>query len=405
MKRYLELSIGLVLCLALVHIVVSQHLPPGQLKSKVDEIAKAYAEGYKAALTAMRARSMVARNSAAAAAKKSQNPMQKFNPKSFIPKPLNAQMQFQPPPNLPFNFPGRQITINGVEKSGIPRPGFQRQFARPAVPAQPQAHTVVERSAATPPVLGKFMQQQTGNQFQQQQQQRSSVPAAPAAKATPQNNAKLTEIAKLNAAARHRNVYFDSMGGDPYAGASGVLSRQHIHLNRNRRSLGYQPLPGQTFPGARRSRMPYFGQDLDKLGIIRAVPAISAPATSKTTQSFTKVPVSHVEIAKLTDSGSNTRNQVTAEKRSFVMPAQQQQQQQNYQQRTFIPAAPVASPAKRQVHQDDERSMISKLNQAAYHRNVYLDSMGGDPYGGASGLLSRQRFLISKHKRMAEEDN
>ncbi len=50
--------------------------------------------------------------------------------------------------------------------------------------------------------------------------------------------------------------------------------------------------------------------------------------------------MSHVEIAKLTDSGSNTRNQVTAEKRSFVMPAQQQQQ--NYQQRTFIPAAPVA---------------------------------------------------------------
>lgn len=52
-----------------------------------------------------------------------------INPRSFIPRPLNAQIRNQALVANGFGFPAApQLTVNGVEKSGIPRP--QARFMR-----------------------------------------------------------------------------------------------------------------------------------------------------------------------------------------------------------------------------------------------------------------------------------
>eukprot|EP00794_Sanderia_malayensis_P018013 gene18013-19814_t len=392
--------------------VACQQLAPGQLKSKVDEIAQAYTEGYKAALSAMRARSIIERNMVM-----KKHATANAGVRSMIPKPVAASQPQRNPVTgftnaAAYNFPARQITVNGVEKSGIPRPAFQAPFRGSPVPGN-SAHTVVERSAS--PLLGQFMHQQapqvSSQQQQQQFQQRSSIPAAfaaqPAVARQPSasnaaSKSQMSEIAKLNAAARNRNVYLDSVSGNPYGGSSGVLSRQYFQLHRHRRSLDYQPQ--YAFPGVRKSRMPYFGQDLDKLGIVRAVPAGSPDAAK-----HTPVPnkVKHIEVARLNPGGP--QYPMEAERRSDIVPPPMQQMQepqpmnsfasQYMQQRSYVPAA-VQQPVKQE---NDKRDMIAKLNRAAYHRNVYLDSMSGDPYNGGGGVLSRQRFWLKKHKRSAED--
>ena len=61
-------------------------------------------------------------------------------------------------------------------------------------------------------------------------QARSGIPSSPYGR----RRRSLEEVARLNAAARHRNVYFDQMGGDPYSGASGVLTRQKMWLKKHK---------------------------------------------------------------------------------------------------------------------------------------------------------------------------
>lgn len=52
-----------------------------------------------------------------------------------------------------------------------------------------------------------------------------------------QDPEKRFSIERLNQAARHRNVYFDAAGGDPYGGSSVVSSRQHVNWNHGKRSI------------------------------------------------------------------------------------------------------------------------------------------------------------------------
>ena len=51
------------------------------------------------------------------------------------------------------------------------------------------------------------------------------------------NPEKKFAIERLNHAARHRNVYLDAVGGDPYGGSSVVASQQHINWNRGKRAV------------------------------------------------------------------------------------------------------------------------------------------------------------------------
>jgi len=286
----------------LLHIVFSQQLAPHQLKQKVDEIAKAHAEGYKAAITAMNARSVIPKQPVAV------NNKPQINQRSFIPKPFASKV-VQNMPSAPANsflFPARQIVVNGVEKSGIPRPQYQPQIMRPVAQRpvmKPAGHTVVERSAAPPPLLGKFMDQQMGKAVSQDSEKKSNVPQLMGGATIP-DESKAAEMAKLNAAARHRNVYFDSIGGDPYVGASGVLSHQHVNFQRSRRSTDSEGRKN-FLRRHRRSRMRYLGQDLNKLGIVRAVPVFDSPAKQDTgLPSFMKVP--SAEMGSLSGSYDNS---------------------------------------------------------------------------------------------------
>ncbi|CAB4021416.1 Hypothetical predicted protein, partial [Paramuricea clavata] len=52
------------------------------------------------------------------------------------------------------------------------------------------------------------------------------------------NAEKRFTIENLNKAARHRNVYLDAVGGDPYGGSSVVASQQHINWShRGKRTV------------------------------------------------------------------------------------------------------------------------------------------------------------------------
>ncbi|XP_065070438.1 uncharacterized protein LOC135695310 [Rhopilema esculentum] len=371
----------LLLLVSVLHYAFGQQLAPGQLKQKVDEIAKAYAEGYKAAINAIRSRNMIPRTPIVA------NIKPKMSPRSFIPKPVAQQVvrNFPSANGNGFFIPARQITVNGVEKSGIPRPPFRAQYSPEQKNTMRQpGHTVVERSAAPPPLLGKFMQQQQGRSLAQQFQKKSEVPANNA-KNQP-DEAKAEEMARMNAAARSRNVYFDAIGGDPYGSASGVLSRQTINFHRSRRSTGeYQMrnrLRRQT-----RSRVPYLGQDLDKMGIVRAVPVMGG------SQNFNQNALPSFMKVHAAEFGSLTSSQ----DQSIEAP----RQVQPIFQRSEIPFVPQAF-AKRA---NSKRDVIERLNRAARHRNVYLDSYSNGAAAGLGGVLSRQNFLLSKHKRrFAEED-
>lgn len=58
------------------------------------------------------------------------------NQRSVIPKPMASTVIKTAP--LAYNnglaFASRQITVNGIEKSGIPRPRYQPAYPRDAVP-------------------------------------------------------------------------------------------------------------------------------------------------------------------------------------------------------------------------------------------------------------------------------
>ncbi|XP_046845235.1 uncharacterized protein LOC124439068 [Xenia sp. Carnegie-2017] len=60
------------------------------------------------------------------------------------------------------------------------------------------------------------------------------------AKIRKENSEKRFSLEKLNHAARHRNVYLDAVGGDPYGGSSVVSSQQHISWSRGKRSTSHE---------------------------------------------------------------------------------------------------------------------------------------------------------------------
>ncbi|XP_068761097.1 uncharacterized protein [Montipora capricornis] len=148
-------------------------------------------------------------------------------------------------------------------------------------------------------------------------------------------------IEQLNHAARHRNVYFDTVGGDPYGHSSPVLTRSHISV-----------------AGHRKKRL--------------------TPDAARSSSSV----LSRSQIALL--SLKNKRSTQHAE----------------------IPSGPQAAPAgyfdkliNGRHPDDDKRYTIAQLNQAARHRNVYYDTIGGDPYGSSSTVLTRSHIALPGHKK------
>ena len=90
-------------------------------------IVVSYIRTILAAITAMNARSIIPKQPVAVSNKP------QINQRSFIPKPFASKV-VQSMPSAPANsflFPARQMAVNGVEKSGIPRPQYQPQIMRP----------------------------------------------------------------------------------------------------------------------------------------------------------------------------------------------------------------------------------------------------------------------------------
>lgn len=151
-----------------------------------------------------------------------------------------------------------QATENAVEKSAIPN-----------APASPSdiALEIKERSTKMEmPKLPKLL--------------REDHPAFPQSSVHLRTDEERSKIAKMNARARHRNIYFDASGGDPFNGG-GVLSRQNAisldkkHRRRRRRRRYVEEehrAHSKHLKRHRRSHMPYLGQNLDAMGVIRATP-------------------------------------------------------------------------------------------------------------------------------------
>lgn len=198
-------------------------------QSKFSDIAKAYAEGYKAAIQAVQARAVIAQKRLRTYKKKSNIPQQDTKINNGLPENLSLE-DFR---NLSPNF----VNVRGSEKSEIPH-----------------LH-ISKRSVGDKPKVDPFHH------------------GVPSYMLSPEKKA---EIARMNAAASHRNVYMDNMGGVSYGGIGGVLSRQAWrYKKKHRRSVNdndvdiFEP---NHIVRHRRSRMPYLGQNLDRLGIVRVKP-------------------------------------------------------------------------------------------------------------------------------------
>lgn len=198
-------------------------------QSKFSDIAKAYAEGYKAAIQAVQARAVIAQKRLRTYKKKSNIPQQDTKINNGLPENLNLE-DFR---NLSPNF----ATVRGSEKSAIPHPRVSKRSVEDKPKVDPFHH-------GTPSYL-----------------------------LSPEKKA---EIARMNTAASRRNVYMDNMGGVSYGGIGGVLSRQAWrYKKKHRRSVNdvdadtYEP---KHIVRHRRSRMPYLGQNLDRLGVVRVKP-------------------------------------------------------------------------------------------------------------------------------------
>ncbi|XP_048584688.1 uncharacterized protein LOC116606013 [Nematostella vectensis] len=53
---------------------------------------------------------------------------------------------------------------------------------------------------------------------------------------------------------------------------------------------------------------------------------------------------------------------------------------------------------------NQKRDYIAKLNYAARHRNVYLDNVGGDPYGGSSPVINARSRIPHRHGRSLDQE-
>ncbi|XP_057317148.1 uncharacterized protein LOC130662328 isoform X2 [Hydractinia symbiolongicarpus] len=331
--------------------------------TKFTEIAKAYAEGYKAAIKAVQARALIAQK------RLYQNHLAaQINARSTIPETPTTSSENVKENTGAFNLPvPNEVTVNGMEKSGIPH-------AEPTTATSD--HKVVQRSV------------------------------------NPQ----------LNFAARHRNFYLDRIGG-----SRGLVYKKH----RKRRSAKVGQTP--DISRQRRSRMPYLGQNLDALGVIRATPNWDEAPQKKENMPAKPSPQqihqqSGLQVASFQQPQQQIQNgnpSSFAVRNGIAKPTAlqfQQLQQRNsvpgfnpYNQMSMYPQYPYPNNAGLQqehtsVEKIDEQPGVERskksaspepdvaaLNYAARHRNVYLDSVSGDPYSGGSSVLSRQNIIYKKH--------
>ncbi|XP_057317147.1 uncharacterized protein LOC130662328 isoform X1 [Hydractinia symbiolongicarpus] len=351
--------------------------------TKFTEIAKAYAEGYKAAIKAVQARALIAQK------RLYQNHLAaQINARSTIPETPTTSSENVKENTGAFNLPvPNEVTVNGMEKSGIPH-------AEPTTATSD--HKVVQRSVnpvgfANGPV----------NLI---------------------SDAERKKISQLNFAARHRNFYLDRIGG-----SRGLVYKKH----RKRRSAKVGQTP--DISRQRRSRMPYLGQNLDALGVIRATPNWDEAPQKKENMPAKPSPQqihqqSGLQVASFQQPQQQIQNgnpSSFAVRNGIAKPTAlqfQQLQQRNsvpgfnpYNQMSMYPQYPYPNNAGLQqehtsVEKIDEQPGVERskksaspepdvaaLNYAARHRNVYLDSVSGDPYSGGSSVLSRQNIIYKKH--------
>ncbi|XP_028397087.1 uncharacterized protein LOC114520937 [Dendronephthya gigantea] len=138
------------------------------------------------------------------------------------------------------------------------------------------------------------------------------------------SNEKRYDIETLNQAARNRNPFLSSFGGDPYGMGSTMLSKQRLTFGRKKRSIVSK---SKRYAGASQNALKEAYTSGYKAG--------------------------KEMLAKIHRENTNTEKKFT----------------------------------------------IEKLNSAARHRNVYLDAVGGDPYGGSSVVASQQHINWNRGKR------
>lgn len=317
--------------------------------SKFTDIARAYAEGYKAAIKAVQQRALIAKRRLHTMGK----PLPLRPSANFLPPPLFARSEIPqapqpntpeilnlqpeapitakstiPLPQTPEQIPGVGVgevapvsspspssdretnlpTLNGLPDTQ--QSGKEEMVARSTIPEAPKEEKKSDVPTGESSPSGMFAAavsaQTTENAVEKSwipgsrgsgsdsalnMNERSTVvempkytqedhPAFPHVPVHMRNQEDRDKIAKLNARARHRNIYFDGAGGDPFNGG-GVLSRQNAisvtkkHRRRRRRSSDddwyFVPNP-HYLARHRRSHMPYLGQNLDAMGVVRATP-------------------------------------------------------------------------------------------------------------------------------------
>jgi len=332
-------------------ITQKQKRDSSNYNSKFTDIARAYAEGYKAAIKAVQQRALIAKRRLHGMGKPVPvRPSANFFPsplftRSTIPQApqsgpeiLNEQPEAPmtaksviPSPAVPEQIPGvgESAPVNSPAPSsdhetqtlptlnGLPdsQPGKEEIVARskipeaPAAPAAPKEEKKSDVPAGEGSPEGMFAAavsaQTTENAVEKSwipgspssgsdnalnmnerstrvempKYQQEDHPAFPKVSVHQRSQEDRDKIAKLNARARHRNIYFDGAGGDPFNGG-GVLSRQNAisvtkkHRRRRRSSEDeWYFVPNPHFlKRHRRSHMPYLGQNLDALGVVRATP-------------------------------------------------------------------------------------------------------------------------------------
>ncbi|XP_066927569.1 uncharacterized protein [Clytia hemisphaerica] len=175
-------------------------------QSKFSDIAKAYSEGYKAAIQAVQSRAALAQ------------------------KRLYAYKKSKIQTNKPN---GRMVDVTGSEKSHIPHPpSFLNIHKR-------DIHTETGFHRGTPSIM--------------------------------LSEQRRAEISRLNAAALKRNPFMDGLGGNSYGGVGGVLSKQGWKYEKKHRRSSEDDIPSLV-ARQRRSHMPYLGQNLDQIGVVRVRP-------------------------------------------------------------------------------------------------------------------------------------
>jgi len=341
-----------------------------KFSTKFTEIAKAYAEGYKAAIKAVQARALIAQRRLY---------QSRVDARSVIPSVpiidnnVNRITERSSVASSGFSAPvPNQVTENAMEKSGIPRPVYK-------LPSPSNEFNNADEVATLIPQANKEKEASDFTNLLKEQQ---------------------TNEQKRNVKERHR-----------------------------------------------RSHMPYLGQNLDALGIVRAKPNWE-PAKKKTllpnvvqqakpqprriVPQQSMYPSQQPENPIYTDRYSSVRR--TFPNKQVYNPFAQRLQVAQQQMRQNVPqpynpyynnlpayANPyyggfVSSPQNNNKKSNVEVAAnnllpgvdrkkksaspepdVAALNYAARHRNVYLDGVSGDPYSGGSSVLSRQNVYYKKH--------